>query len=53
MWRLPGSGHQEPVGVAPPEDLAFAVAELSDVGLVVLTRQDEEHLHDVKKDQKR
>ena len=53
MWCLPGSGHQEAVGVAAPEDLAFAVAELSDIGLVVLTRQDEEHLHDVKKDRKR
>ena len=46
---IPGSGHQKPVGVAASEDLALVVAELTDISLIVLTRQDEEHLHDVKK----
>jgi hypothetical protein len=41
---VPWHGHKETVGVSSAEDLAFGVGELADVCLVVLSRQDEEHL---------
>jgi hypothetical protein len=41
---VPWHGHQKAVGASSAKDLAFGVRELADVSLVVLSRQDEEHL---------